>query len=84
MGDFYPVGDRFVLFVPTAAAERDDVEDPRVLPDIVVSQTDALRRAYLEALLAVRQSVKKPYEIAAYDALIAQARGGAVREARVP
>jgi len=84
MGDFYPVGDRFVLFVPTAAAERDDVEGRGILPDIVVPQADALRRAYLEALIAVRQSVKKSYEIAAYDALIAQARRGAVRDARVP
>jgi retinol-binding protein 3 len=84
MGDFYPVGDRFMLFVPTAAAEHDEVEGRGVLADIVVSQADALRRGYLEALIAARQSVKKPYEIAAYDALIAQARDGAVREARVP
>ena len=84
MGDFYPVGDRFVLFVPTAAPERDDLEGRGVQPDVVVPQGEALRRAYLEALIAVRQSVKKSYEIAAYDALIAQARSGAVRDARVP
>ena len=84
MGDFYPVGDRFVLFVPTAAPERDDLEGRGVQPDVVVPQGEALRRAYLEALIAVRQSVKRSYEIATYDALIAQARNGAVRDARVP
>jgi retinol-binding protein 3 len=54
MGDFHPVGERFVLFVPTAASTTgDDVEGRGLRPDVAVPAERAVQTAHRLALRAI-------------------------------
>jgi C-terminal processing protease CtpA/Prc len=53
-GDFQPVGERFMLFVPSGAStSREDVEGNGVRPDVTVSSERALETAHRLALRAI-------------------------------
>jgi hypothetical protein len=53
-GDFLPVGERFMLFVPTGASTSgDDVEGQGLRPDVVVPSDQALETAHRLALRAI-------------------------------
>jgi retinol-binding protein 3 len=58
MGDFHPVGERFVLFVPTAASTTgDDVEGRGLRPDVAVPADRALETTHRLALRAIVQTI---------------------------
>ena len=57
-GDFYPIGQRFMLFVPTGASTgREDVEGAGLRPDVAVPSAAALETAHRLALRAVVATV---------------------------
>jgi len=57
-GDFYPIGARFMLFVPTGAATSgDDVEGAGLHPDVAVPSERALETAHRLAVRAIVATV---------------------------
>ncbi len=68
MGDFLPVGDRFMLFVPSAASTRkDEVEGVGLRPDVSVPAARALEEAHLRILRAVLATIKDPTQRQAFE-----------------
>jgi C-terminal processing protease CtpA/Prc len=57
-GDFYPIGTRFMLFVPTGASTNgDDVEGAGLRPDVAVPSASALETAHRLALRTIVAAV---------------------------
>ena len=78
MGNYFPIGDRFLAFVPLAEPRDpnpgEQVEGNGITPNVPVAASQALDRAYVEALQGIHASLTDAVDRAAYAALIEQAR----------
>jgi len=74
MGDFQPVGERFLLFVPSAASTTgDELEGRGLRPDIATRSDRALEEAHRLALGAILSTLRDSTRYRAFQQILRQA-----------